>query len=99
MLAAVPSVTTSRIMVRSWESVPDGNGAADTVGMPGRRTGCLNWPESTVAATDAIASGLAVSSPSPMASWASSEPEAVAGALKYVADTPGMPMFHGRLRP
>ena len=35
-----------------------------------------------VAATDAIASGDAMSDPSPNASWASSDPDAVAGALK-----------------
>jgi hypothetical protein len=37
---------------------------------------------STVAATDAIAIGEAISWPSPNASWASSEPVALAGALK-----------------
>ena len=95
----MPSVTTSRIMSLSWASVSGGSGCADTVVSPGSRTGCLNWPESTVAATDAIASGDAVSSPSPNASCASSEPEAPAGALKYDADSPGMPMFHGWLRP
>ena len=59
-----------------------GSGEADTVPVPGTRTGCRNWPESTVAATDAIASGDAVSFPSPNASSASSDPEASAGALK-----------------
>jgi len=95
----VPSVTTSRIMSLSWASVPGGSGWADTVLRPGTRTGCLNWPESTVAATDAIASGDAVSIPSPKASCASSEPEALAGALKYDAESPGKPMFQGWLRP
>ncbi len=42
-------------------------------------------PVSTVAATDAIAIGDATSEPSPKASCASSEPDALAGALKYDA--------------
>jgi hypothetical protein len=46
------------------------------------RIGCLKVPVSTVAATDAIAIGEATTSPSPNASCASSDPDALAGALK-----------------
>ncbi len=52
-----------------------------------------------MAATEAIASGEAISCPSPNASWASSDPEAVAGALKYDAAGPPMPMSHFWSRP
>ena len=54
---------------------------------------------STVAATEAIAIGDATSEPSPNASWASSDPEALAGALKYDAESPPMPMSHFWFRP
>ena len=50
--------------------------------VPGTRYGCSKEPLPTVAATEAIAIGEAIKSPSPNASWASSEPEALAGALK-----------------
>ena len=63
-------------------SVVAGNGVAVTCLVPCSRIGCLKVPVSTVAATEAIASGEAVNCPSPNASWASSEPLALAGALK-----------------
>ena len=80
--AAVPLVTTACIISFNWPTVLDGSGVAVTCLVPGSRIGCLNVPAATVAATDAIASGVAVSCPSPNASWASSEPLALAGALK-----------------
>ena len=59
----------------------------------------MNVPVSTVAATEAIAMGDATSEPSPNASCASSDPDALAGALKYDAESPPMPMSHFWFRP
>ena len=78
----MPLVTTSRIISLSCSSVLAGSGVAVTVLVPVTRTGCLNIPSSTVAATEAIAIGDAAIWPSPNASWASSEPLAPTGALK-----------------
>ena len=75
-------MTTACIICFSCASVLAGSGVAVTCFVPGSRIGCLNVPAATVAATDAIAIGVAVSWPSPNASWASSEPLALAGALK-----------------
>ena len=58
-----------------------GRALAVTCLVPAVRIGCLNEPFSTVAATEAIASGDATSCPSPHVSWASSAPEAVAGTF------------------
>ena len=78
----MPEVTTARISCFMSESVVADNGVAVTCLVPSRRIGCLKAPVSTVAATEAIASGEAVRLPSPNASWASSDPLALAGALK-----------------
>ena len=75
-------MTTARIIVFSCSSVVPGSGVAVTCLVPVSRIGWWNCPADTVAATEAIPSGEAVSWPSPNASWASSEPLAPAGALK-----------------
>ena len=68
--------------------------------VPTVRIGCLNEPFSTVAATEAIASGDAVSAPSPHVSWASSAPEALAGTFMYdPVMLPPRPMSHFWSRP
>ena len=100
MPAAVPSVTTARIISLRSASVAAGSGLAVTCLVPAVRIGCLNEPFSTVAATEAIASGDAVSSPSPHVSWASSAPEAEAGTFMYDALTlPPRPRSHFWSRP
>ena len=60
----------------------------------------IEVPFSTVAATEAIASGDAVSRPSPQVSWASSAPEALAGTFMYdPVMLPPRPMSHFWSRP
>ena len=73
----MPLVTTARIISLRPASVEAGSGVAVTCLVPATRYGCSNDPVSTVAATEAIASGEATSSPWPKASWASSAPEAL----------------------
>ena len=79
---AVPPVTTARMTCLRLVTVLAGSGVAVTCLACSSRIGWWKLPAATVAATDAMAIGEAVSWPSPNASWASSEPVALDGALK-----------------